>query len=508
MLCLAAAFAAAVGIWLYLRNRVGAAVDDATSAEHGTENERPITAMRAPLPPPSVFAEGRRTTAPAPIGAAFGSSHVPHAPLPSAPQPVPATAGFQALPAPPLPPFGNAPPRISPDAGAGAELGTRVGVSLRSESAYAWLERLDGSGIRLPIETGSVKIGRHDDCEIVVKDSTISRQHATIDIEADGRATITDLRSANGIRLNGQPIERADLADGDVIRLGGLDFRFLSGPRLARQRGSTADAVECSVFAPAKASIGETIVIQVSLNELNLRDVAANQAVAFDPQSSWRGSAALLVDIERGAHIDVVVDGDGLVVVEPMAGLRWNGGIASCAFRALVPADTTRPRFVPTVHLAMRGVPVGRVTVNIERSGVAQPVPPSTQVQAIRYRRAFVSYCSTDRREVLKRLQALEALRVSFFADVLDLAPGERWEGQIKREIESCDLFLLFWSQAAHDSQWVRREIDYARQLHTRSPASLPAILPIVIEKAKPPEDLAHLHFNSTICTLLSGPEK
>ncbi len=126
--------------------------------------------------------------------------------------------------------------------------------------------------------------------------------------------------------------------------------------------------------------------------------------------------------------------------------------------------------------------------------------------QASRYRNAFISYASSDRSEVIRRVQVLEALGIKYFQDLLDLDPGERWEKAIYRAIDDADLFLLFWSNAARNSPFVRKEIGYAIQLKEGQDEKPPEIIPIVIEgppAPAPPEELAHLHFSDRILYFL-----
>ena len=81
------------------------------------------------------------------------------------------------------------------------------------------------------IEVGEVAVlvGRAKDCDLRLFDETASRRHARI-LEAEGRVVIEDLGSANGILLNGDPVEgKAALFDGDVIAIGSVDLRYLSG---------------------------------------------------------------------------------------------------------------------------------------------------------------------------------------------------------------------------------------------------------------------------------------
>jgi len=58
-----------------------------------------------------------------------------------------------------------------------------------------------------------------------------------------------------------------------------------------------------------------------------------------------------------------------------------------------------------------------------------------------------------DRDKVLTRVQMLTAVGIRYFQDVLNLDPGDRWERQIYRRIDECDLFLRFWSSAARESE-------------------------------------------------------
>lgn len=372
-------------------------------------------------------------------------------------------------------------------------------------SAYAWLEALDGSGRRIPMTASATFVGRSDDCDIVLKDNTISRRHASLRAEFDGRVSISDLGSGNGVTVNGKRITNCDLANGDLLQLGELKFRFLGG---TNHKAATAEPVDCSVFAPSFAAPGQTIAIQVSLHAPDRHERAQSLAQIFDPGATNRGTSALVLDLERGTRVDIAIDGGGLEIAEPSASVRWRGDVASCAFRARVPSHTAAASFVPIVYLATGGVPLGSVTASITVGAARGFASEAAETRAVRFRRAFVSYSSQDRSEVLKRLQTLEALRISFFADVLDLAPGEKWESQIKQEIESCDLFLLFWSQAALASPWVKREIDHARSVRQLSPASIPTIVPVVLDRAPPPPGFEDLHFNSPIWQIISGGQQ
>jgi pSer/pThr/pTyr-binding forkhead associated (FHA) protein len=66
-------------------------------------------------------------------------------------------------------------------------------------------------------------IGRSSDCEIQLFDDRVSRQHAKI-WERGGVAFIRDLKSRNGIFVDGERVERCTLLSGKVLRIGDINF--------------------------------------------------------------------------------------------------------------------------------------------------------------------------------------------------------------------------------------------------------------------------------------------
>jgi FHA domain-containing protein len=96
----------------------------------------------------------------------------------------------------------------------------------------------DGREIRLaPGENG---IGREEDVAVWIDDSSVSRRHARIVVDASG-AWLEDLKSKNGTYLNnGKLLGVARLSDRDEIRVGPARMVF----RVYRRAGSTATASE------------------------------------------------------------------------------------------------------------------------------------------------------------------------------------------------------------------------------------------------------------------------
>ncbi len=118
-----------------------------------------------------------------------------------------------------------------------------------------------GDGTAIKIDKTIMLIGRHPDCDIVLKHSRkISRKHCCL-AQIDDRIVIRDLGSLNGVWVNGQRVHRQnDLSVGDELSVGDVAFRLENDPAAIRQNGSKsklgrADAPSADVKNAAARSI-------------------------------------------------------------------------------------------------------------------------------------------------------------------------------------------------------------------------------------------------------------
>jgi serine/threonine protein kinase len=82
------------------------------------------------------------------------------------------------------------------------------------------------------------------------------------------------------------------------------------------------------------------------------------------------------------------------------------------------------------------------------------------------------------------------------FQDLLHLEPGQRWERELYRHIDECDVFFLFWSHAAEQSVWVHEELRYALARQGGNDLADPRIIPVPLDTPiKPLAELSHVHF-------------
>ena len=71
----------------------------------------------------------------------------------------------------------------------------------------------------------SYVLGRANDCSIVIKSKYLSRHHAIINHDHRGWM-IADLKSTNGIFVNGRRVQIVRLKDGDTVEVGDCQLRF------------------------------------------------------------------------------------------------------------------------------------------------------------------------------------------------------------------------------------------------------------------------------------------
>lgn len=84
----------------------------------------------------------------------------------------------------------------------------------------------DHAGREYRLSSKRVLIGRTDQCDITINDSSVSRKHASVESK-NGRFVLQDLKSTNGTFVNGKFIDVYVLNHGDKIRIGRTVFQFL-----------------------------------------------------------------------------------------------------------------------------------------------------------------------------------------------------------------------------------------------------------------------------------------
>ncbi len=97
----------------------------------------------------------------------------------------------------------------------GAFLGWLVVVEGRDQ----WKE------FHLPPNFGQILIGKGEAADLRINDDTLSRIHISIR-EKEGKFFLTDLDTDMGTLVNGEQVDRVELQDGDLIKIGETTIKF------------------------------------------------------------------------------------------------------------------------------------------------------------------------------------------------------------------------------------------------------------------------------------------
>jgi hypothetical protein len=105
-----------------------------------------------------------------------------------------------------------------------------------------------------------VQLGRSPNCGLTLDHPTVSRVHAVIERTEEERWVVRDLRSCNGVKVNGVAAPEQALKDRDVIRLGDMEIEFLR-PDAERDPGQARPELDFGrtlVAAPSAPSVDRT----------------------------------------------------------------------------------------------------------------------------------------------------------------------------------------------------------------------------------------------------------
>lgn len=124
----------------------------------------------------------------------------------------------------------------------------------------AFLRALNGSesGRLYRLDRANAILGRHPDCDIVLDEGAVSRQHAQISI-ANSEFFVEDLGSRNGTTVNGQPVRgRRKLYNNDQVKICDLMFSFHDGDPNQPQRDTLEGPV--TLFEESGPTTSSTIM--------------------------------------------------------------------------------------------------------------------------------------------------------------------------------------------------------------------------------------------------------
>ena len=213
---------------------------------------------------------------------------------------------------PRLPGLGRRPVTAMPSDGSSGLRAARAPTPLH-------LSVVDSEGARKEVEVNRspFRIGRLPDCDLSLRDSRISRNHAQILLE-NGKHFLEDLDSRHGVTVNGLKVKRHQLSSGDHIEFGVDDsYKVFVGA----EPGFSAPLMEKVAALPTEKSPGNlgqlSAVLDVALalqSSLAVDDVLAAAVDAALVVTHAERGFLMLTDEQGELKIRVARDRDGKIL--------------------------------------------------------------------------------------------------------------------------------------------------------------------------------------------------
>jgi hypothetical protein len=325
--------------------------------------------------------------------------------------------------------------------------------------------------------------------------------------------------SSSPIIRNNQYQRREEIADvGQVerIRVYGNLGKSYDGPNRDNARNKNKpkpskqvktqivdDDVHFSVTSSRLLNPGETHIVTAWAylydQQLEMTNLA-KYASGDDVRIQSRGP----ICIERGTTLNVCLKVDGLAVEPEKHAIKWVGEIGNAGFLVIVP-DDARSKYLGKADFYLNEFIVATLYFELLIGKSSEKAKPSAiSKKEDRYRTAFASYASKDRRRVLERIQVIEKFGIDVYTDVKCLRSGQKYEVEILNIIPKRDVFYLFWSEAARKSRWV--EMEWRCALNTIGIDNIDPIPLSSPEKAPPPPELSEImHFNDWVLPFIES---
>ncbi|HEY0607900.1 MAG TPA: TIR domain-containing protein, partial [Herpetosiphonaceae bacterium] len=102
----------------------------------------------------------------------------------------------------------------------------------------------------------------------------------------------------------------------------------------------------------------------------------------------------------------------------------------------------------------------------------------------------FLCHSSNDKPEVRNLYYRLQNEGVRPWLDEVDLLPGQYWEEEIQKAVQSADIFIVCISNSVNSTGFLQKEINYALDIAEKQPKGTIFIIPVRLERCEVPDRL------------------
>ena len=260
------------------------------------------------------------------------------------------------------------------------------------------------------------------------------------------------------------------------------------------------DYVFCSAFASAEIRPKSHFQVQVYLHLFEETEKVKTLAQESDKNAERRDYIPLQCKLKKCDKVGVLLNlyGESLLMSDKKT-VVWQGAFTKCSFDYFVPRDIDVDELSCVALLTVNEIPIGEMRFITKI--VESPRRLNPEIIAHKYNKVFISYAHKDKAKVKSFHEGLKLAGIEHFFDRAYLKTGDIFPQVIQDYINSADLFVLFWSKNASESEYVNKERKQALkrafpQVKPQEKAKL-SIYPMSIEpRAELPSDMKdNYHF-------------
>lgn len=271
---------------------------------------------------------------------------------------------------------------------------------------------------------------------------------------------------------------------------------------------TAAQAVQFSAYYPKEVPPNVWLALRAYIYRLSAAPQVlddARQQLGAAIEDYRRGADDARSEIQEGALVTVTPELPGFQFNPPSASLLFLEAWHRFDFKLRVTSAPAEQAASGRLTFTVEGVIVADIPMSIYvsptattpgSSGSGNPTLPASVASASSkpYQAVFCSYSHKDTQIVERVEKAYKALGLDFLRDITTLKSGQNWSAALLAMIDRADIFQLFWSANAAQSQYVRQEWEYALQ---RAAGREAFIRPVFWEQPMPsvPPELSHIHF-------------
>lgn len=338
-----------------------------------------------------------------------------------------------------------------------------------------------------------------------------------IDPTEEGKAFARDV--VRGVGGTYQPVmSRKDLREATEGIYGSYTTDRARAERYLEAAGREAQSIEEAVADrervkftlgyPGRIVRGHDYLLRMYLHvEIQLQEVLTRLEQTAEQFGAYPRTGAVEPNqrIPIGTRLEVTPRINVIGVNPPQQRVTWTGSIEELSFRIYYagPEQVSSP-CSGFIDISTSGLLLVQIPVSIQvETGEARVERCTVEMIS----RVFASYSHKDEPIVRACKATYRALGIQLFVDKDDIFSGLVWRDVLRRSIADHDLFQLFWSQAAAESDEVANEWRLAAEVAPARTTDFIRPLYWTEPMPEPPQALGSLHFARLDLGSLQLPE-